>query len=148
MAKSQTWLSDFTFTAMCRMVVHLFLVNSLNEKNYSKETDKFFFCQNHICHVVRDIWGFPGGGGGKELSANAGDVRHVGSVSGLGRSLGRGHSNSLQDSGLENPMDRGAWWATVHGVTESRNDWMTQPTVTQGKLNKQELRWKELIFHR
>ena len=39
--------------------------------------------------------------------------------SGLGRSPGRGHGNPLQYSRLENPMDRGAWWATVHGVAES-----------------------------
>ena len=45
-------------------------------------------------------------------------------------------------------MDRGAWWATVHGVTESRNDRVTKPTVTQGRLNKQQLRWEGLIFHR
>ena len=56
-------------------------------------------------------------------SASVGDVRDVGSISGLGRSLGRGHSNSLQDSCLENPMDRGAWWATVHRVTKSRTWW-------------------------
>ena len=41
-------------------------------------------------------------------------------ISGLGRSPGEGHGNPLQYSCLENPMDRGAWWATVHGVTESQ----------------------------
>ena len=40
------------------------------------------------------------------------------SVPGLGRSLGGGHGNPLQDSCMENPMDRGAWWATVHGIAE------------------------------
>ena len=55
----------------------------------------------------------------KNPSANAGDIRDVGSVLGLGRALGRGHGNPLQHSCLENPMDRGAWWATVHGVTQS-----------------------------
>ena len=44
----------------------------------------------------------------------------MGSIPGLGRSLGGGHGNPLQYSCLENPMDRGAWWATVHWVTESR----------------------------
>jgi len=44
----------------------------------------------------------------------------LGSTPGLGRSLGDGHGNPLQYSGLENPMDRGAWWATVHGVTKSQ----------------------------
>ena len=55
----------------------------------------------------------------KNLSANAGDIRNMGSVPGLGRSPGEGNSYPLQYSYLENSMDRGAWWATVHGVTES-----------------------------
>ena len=55
----------------------------------------------------------------KNLSANAGDVRDMGSIPGLGRAPGRGHSNPLQCSCLENPLDRGAWWATVHRVTKS-----------------------------
>ena len=52
----------------------------------------------------------------KESAYSAGDL---GSISGSGRSPGEGHGNPLQYSGLENPMDRGAWWATVHGVAES-----------------------------
>ena len=56
--------------------------------------------------------GFPGGSDSKESTCNVGGLD---SVSGLGRSPGRGHSNPLQNSCLENPMDRGAWWATVHG---------------------------------
>ena len=58
--------------------------------------------------------------GVKNPPANAGDVRDVGSIPGLGRSPGGGHGNSLQSSCLENPMDRGAWQAIVCGVTESR----------------------------
>ena len=60
--------------------------------------------------------GFPGGSDGKESTHNAGDL---GLILGLGRSPGGGHGNPLQSSCLENPMDRGAWWATVHGVTKS-----------------------------
>ena len=56
----------------------------------------------------------------KTLPANAGDVRDMGSISGLGRSSGGGHSNPLQYSCLENPMDRGAWLATVCRVIKSR----------------------------
>ena len=56
----------------------------------------------------------------KNLPANAGDIRDTGSIPGLGRSTGKGHGNPLQYSCLENPMDRGAWWATVHGVAKSR----------------------------
>ena len=44
----------------------------------------------------------------------------MGSIPGLGKSLGGGNGNPLQDSCLENPMDRGAWWATVHGMAKSR----------------------------
>ena len=51
--------------------------------------------------------------------ANAGDMREVSSIPGSGRSPGGGHGHPLQYSGLENPMDRGAWGATVPGVTES-----------------------------
>ena len=54
---------------------------------------------------------------GKESACNVGDV---GSIPGLGRSPGEGNGNPLQCSCLENPMDRGAWWATVHGVTKSQ----------------------------
>ena len=52
-------------------------------------------------------------------SANAGDMRDVGLIPGLGRSPGGGNGNPLQFSCLENPMDRGAWWATVPRVTKS-----------------------------
>ena len=55
----------------------------------------------------------------KNLPASAGDVRDVGLIPGSGRSPGEGNGNPLQCSCLENPMDRGAWWATVHGVAES-----------------------------
>ena len=59
--------------------------------------------------------GFPGGSVVKNLPANAGDM---GLIPGSGRSPGEGNGNPLQYSCLENPMDRGAWWATVHGVTK------------------------------
>ena len=55
----------------------------------------------------------------KNPPANAGDARDVGLVPGWGRSPGEGNGNTLQYSCLENPMDRGAWRATVHGVTKS-----------------------------
>ena len=52
----------------------------------------------------------------KNLPANAGDIRDTALIPGSGRSPAEGHGNPLQYSCLENPMDRGAWWATVHGV--------------------------------
>ena len=55
----------------------------------------------------------------KNPPASAGDIRDVGSIPGLGRSPAGGHGNPLQDSCLENPMDREAWWALIHGVAES-----------------------------
>ena len=60
--------------------------------------------------------GFPGGSDGKESACNAGDP---GSIPRLGRSFGEGHGNPLQYSCLENPMDRGAWQASVPGLAES-----------------------------
>ena len=56
----------------------------------------------------------------KNSPANAGDARDVGSIPGLGRSLEVGNGNPFQYSCLENSMDRGAWWATVHGVARSQ----------------------------
>ena len=61
--------------------------------------------------------GFPGGSEDKASACNAGDP---GSIPGLGRSPGEGNGNPLQYSCQENPVDRGAWWATVDGVAKSR----------------------------
>ena len=61
--------------------------------------------------------GFPGGAEVKASACNAGDL---GSIPGLGRSPGEENGNPFQYSCLENPMDRGAWWATVHGVAKSQ----------------------------
>ena len=57
---------------------------------------------------------------GKESACNTGDTGDVGLIRGLGRSCGEGDGNPLQYSCLENPMDRGAWWAAVRGVPKSR----------------------------
>ena len=56
----------------------------------------------------------------KNLPANGGDIRDTGSIPGLGKSPEERHGNPLQYSDLENPMDRGAWWAIVHRVTQSQ----------------------------
>ena len=56
----------------------------------------------------------------KNPLASAGDARDMGLIPGSGRSRGVGGGNSLQYSSLENPMDRGAWRAAVHGVSKSR----------------------------
>ena len=56
----------------------------------------------------------------RNLPANAGDLRDSGSIPDSGRSPGGGHGNPLQYFCLENPMDRGAWWATAHRVAKRR----------------------------
>ena len=72
----------------------------------------------YICVVVAVVlMGFPGGSAGKESACNAGDEALI---LGSGRSLGEGNSSPLQYSCLGNPMDRGACWAPVHGVTKSQ----------------------------
>ena len=65
--------------------------------------------------------GFPGGAVVKNPPTNAGDATDVGSIPGSGRSPEGGNGNPLQYSCLENSMDNGAWWATVHGVATSQN---------------------------
>ena len=68
------------------------------------------------------------------LPANAEDIRGAGSIPGSGRSPGGGHSNPLQCSCLENPMDRGAWWAVVHRVTKSHTTEVTEQQQQQKAL--------------
>ena len=70
--------------------------------------------------------GFPGGSEVKASACNAGDLSLI---PGSGRSPGEGNGNPLQYSCLENPMDGGAWWATVHGVAKSRT-WLSNFTFT------------------
>ena len=62
---------------------------------------------------------FPSGSAVKESTCNAGAVGDMGSIPELGKSPGGGYGNPLQYSCLDNPMDRGAWWATVHRVAKS-----------------------------
>ena len=64
--------------------------------------------------------GFPGGSVINNLPANAGDIGDMGSTPRSGRSPGGGNGSPLQCSCLENPKDRGAWWATVHRFAKSR----------------------------
>ena len=71
----------------------------------------------------------------KKTPANAGDIRDVASVPGSGRSSGGGHGNPLQYSCLENPIDRGAWQATVHSFTElDKAEWLNNHTHIHTKM--------------
>ena len=74
-------------------------------------------------------WGFPGGSVVENPPAYKGDAGDMGSIPRSGRSPGGGHGNPLQYSCLENPIDRGAWRTTVHGVTESQTRLSTHTHV-------------------
>ena len=67
----------------------------------------------------------------KNPPTNARDIRDEGSIPGLGRSPGEGNGNPLQYSCLENPMDREAWWATVHGVAKSQTQLKQLSTLSK-----------------
>ena len=90
----------------------------------------FFIPKNHMVKKQPEnkngiIWvGFPGGSDGKVPECDVGDP---GPIPGSGRSPGEGNGNPLQYSCLENSMDGGAWWATVHGVAKSRT-WLSDFT--------------------
>ena len=73
-------------------------------------------CMSLFYYLSKRCWGFPGRSAVKKLLAGTGDA---GLTPGLGKFRGEGNMNPLQYSCLGNPVDRGAWWATVHGVAES-----------------------------
>ena len=78
---------------------------------------------NHSAQAQNSKWDFPGGSDSKASVYNVGDL---GSIPGSGRPPGEGNGNPLQYSCLGNPMDRGPWWATVHGVERVRHDLATE----------------------
>ena len=78
--------------------------------------------------------GFPDNAVVKNPPDNAGDARYMGSIPGLGRSLGVGNGNSLRYSCLENFMDRGAWQVTVHGATKSQMQLSTYMLTAHFKI--------------
>ena len=73
----------------------------------------------NLIHEVCHLGGFPGGTSSKEPTCQCRREKRRGFNPWVRKSPGQGHGNPLQYSCLENPMDRGAWWATVHGVTKS-----------------------------
>ena len=93
-----------------------------------------------FCHLTShpQRTGFPGGAVGKNPPANAGNARDTGSIPGSGGSPGGGKGSPLQYSCLENPTDRGAWWATVQGVPGSQ----TQLRMSsRACLNPKDTQW-------
>ena len=89
--------------------------------------------EERIGYQLQDSWWLSG----KASTCNAGDAEHTGSIPVLERSPGGGNGNLLQYSCLENPMDRGAWRATVHGVTKSRTQLSMQARKLRGKRKTQ-----------
>ena len=86
----------------------------------------------------------------KDPAVSAGEVTDVGSIPGLGRSPGGGHGNPLKCSCLENPMDRGAWRPTVHGVAKSWTG-LSDLTPTQEEFVNlvavlQQVMWQEILY--
>ena len=90
-----------------------------------------------LAALIKQNIGFPDGSAHKESTCNAGDSEDTGSVPGWGRSPGEGNGNLLQYSCLENPIDRGTWLVTVHGVTK-RQTWLNRRCMLR-------YNWQELI---
>ena len=106
-------LRNYVLSAIC---TSLSLSRFTHKVDYHIPTSCKFNIYLHLLKLYLKK-GSPGGLDSKESTCNAGDR---GSVPGLGRSPGEGNGSPLQYSRLENPMDRGAWWAMVHGVAESQ----------------------------
>ena len=87
-----------------------------------------------LCGQLAKFEGFLWWFSGKEFACNAGDSGDTGSVPGLGTSPGGGSSNPLQYFCLENSMDRGAWWATVHEITKSQTLLSTHTVKSECEL--------------
>ena len=103
-------------------------IQSKDGKYLGKKFHEIPKIKTWICHSSSTIYialtlylGFPGGLDSKESACSVGDM---GSIPGLRRSPGEGNGNPLQYCYLENSMDRGAWWAPVHGVAKSRT-WLS-----------------------
>ena len=117
-AKSRTWLSGWT------------------ELNWTELKNIFSFERHYY-----EYW-FPGGSDSKASTCNAGDLH---SISGSGRSPGEGNGNPLQYSCLENSMDGGTWWATVHGVAKSQTR-LNAFTFFHYENKRQTTKWKKIFL--
>ena len=100
-------------------------LRSNSRKDYSQDSEGSQPCQSQLGDMghlssSKPIKGFAGGVVVKNSPANVGDTGDMGQIPRLGRSSGEGNGNPIQYSCMGNPMDREAWWVTVHGVKKSR----------------------------
>ena len=123
---SETWCPLLLFQYTAPPLVLMPRLNIFQDKNLCTVNKQVPWCKFPGALWMCQRSAFPGGSDGKESTCN---VTDLGSVPGLGRSPGEGNGNPLQYSCLENPMDRGAWWATVHRVTWSWT-WLSNYTTT------------------
>ena len=118
-AKSRTQLKRFSSSSSRTYVSPDFPIHPSSLSPLGVHTVVLCVCVSisafHIRSSVPSF--FPGSSDGKESACNLGNL---GSISGWGRSPGEGNGNPLQYSFLDNPMDRVAWWAAVHGIAKSR----------------------------
>ena len=142
---SQEWQKDSKEGwSLRRNSLHPFLLSSLCPKVRVPRRDLSCQCQvpwlflpvrllAFLFTHLRSLNGLPTWHSDKESACNARAAGDVGSAPGLGRSPGGGHNNPLQYSCLENPMDRGAWRAPVHGVTKSQSQlkWLSTQACTR-----------------
>ena len=121
-SKSQTRLSDFTFTFHFHALEKEMATHSSVLAWRIPGMGEPVGLQSMEFHRVGHDWSDLAAAAAmvKNLPATAGDIRDVGAILWSGRSPGAGHGNPLQYSCLKNPIDRGAWWATVHRVTKSQ----------------------------
>ena len=118
-AISYIWYSNFFFFLSALHYLNLFQVHSLFKLRVFFQSNVLPFLIIHLCLKAKHYRGFPGSSVVKNPPANPGDARHTGVIPELGGSVWGGNGNPLQYSCWKNPMDKGAWQATVHGVTES-----------------------------
>ena len=108
---------------MIKMIIIIIIINCIWLHYYTLTVSKSGeqICRIQLRFMGGDclFWGLPRWLSGEESARSARDTRDLGSMPGSGRSLGEGNGNPLQYSCLGNPMDRGAWQATVHRVAKS-----------------------------
>ena len=104
---------------ICKIAFGFYFME-LNSEALEKEKMEEVLVGTHFLRHLKTRWQFLDFSGGSDSKASVYDAGDLGSSPGSGRSLGEGNGNPLQYYCLENPTDRGAWWAAVHGVAKSR----------------------------